>query len=88
MDTQTELKEKLWLVEVRVKNWILVPAGQSRILAYEQVYAVTEHEARLKAWDVFVSRIKYEPIAKRKVSALGITTADICAPDAVAIDDC
>lgn len=76
---------KEWLVEIRVKDWISVPEGQSRTVTYEEVLADDEYVARHTAFDVFSDRVKYEPIMRRRMAQRGLNTKDCCAPDAVVI---
>lgn len=74
-----------FLVEIRVRDWIHVPEGRSRAIAYEEVLASDEICARMAGYDQFKKRVKYEPIARRKFEELGIGENDYCAPDAVEI---
>ncbi len=77
--------KKEFLVEIRVKDWVHLPDGVSRTIAYEEVLAVDDYFARHAGYNQFVERTKYQPIMKRKWEALNLHTADICAPDAVEI---
>lgn len=77
--------EKEWLVEIRVRDSVNLPPGQSRIAAYEEVLANNEISARYKAFDQFERRCSYEPIMRRKMLSDGRKLVDYCAPDAVEI---
>lgn len=77
------MKQSTWLVEIRVKDWIHVPDGQPRVIAYEQVQACTELEARHVGHDIFIERTKYEPKSKALMRRLNLGSLDVCAPDAV-----
>lgn len=77
---------KEWLVEIRVKDWIFVPEGQSRTVAYVEVLAASEFEARHVGYDEFCRRCKYEPVTKRRFLESKLAPTDICAPDAVQLD--
>lgn len=79
-DNQTD---KEFLVEIRVRDWVEIPEGKSRIITYEEVLAPSAYEALYAGFKQYLHRIQYEPIARRKFEALGITTRAICAPDAV-----
>lgn len=74
---------KEWLVEIRVKDWIHIPPGESRTVAYEEVLASEEYHARHTAFQQFQDRCKYEPVMRRKMATRGLTQTDCCAPDAV-----
>jgi len=74
-----------WLVEIRLKDWIYVPEGTSRTVAYEEVIALDNYYARHIAFDQFEVRCRHEPILRRKMAQLKITPKDCCAPDAVAL---
>lgn len=76
--------KKEYLVEIRVKDWIAVPEGQSRTIAYEEVLALGDIAARHAGYDQFQHNAKYQPILRRKVEKLGLDIKrDVCAPDAV-----
>lgn len=75
-----------WLVEIRLKDWIRCSPRLSRTVAYEEVIAWDEIEARHAAFDQFERRCKYEPVMKRKMLDRQLSTLDCCAPDAVALD--
>lgn len=76
--------EKEFLVEIRVKEWIALPEGHCRAIAYEEVIADNEITARMKGIDQFRDRAKYAPITRRKMEQLGLDVSrDTCAPDAV-----
>lgn len=77
---------KIWLVEIRVKDWVFVPAHHSRAFTYEEVIANDEIDARRTGFEQFESRAKYDPVLRRKMAIAGIDTKDCCAPDAVEID--
>lgn len=74
-----------WLVEIRVKDWIYVPEGESRTVTYVEVLAASEYEARHAGFDTFENRCKYEPVTRRLVARRGLSLTDCCAPDAVAL---
>lgn len=74
-----------WLVEVRVKDWIHVPNGQSRIVSFEEVFANDEVAARHEAFDQFERRCRYEPVMRRIMSRRGLNVSDCCTPDAVQV---
>ena len=78
--------EKIWLVEIRVKDWVHVPDGKSRAFTYEEVLANDEIHARHEGFDQFVKRAKYEPVSRRRFEQAGRPITDYCAPDAVEID--
>ena len=80
------MAENHWLVEIRAKDWVPVPAGVSSVVTYEEVEAPDEYYARHRAFEQFERRIKYEPIARRKFEERGRPITDYCAPDAVRID--
>lgn len=79
------MADKEWLVEIRVRDFVRVPSGDSRILGYEEVLAENEVSARYAGFDQFERKCKYSPVLKRRLSSLAITTSDCCAPDAVEI---
>lgn len=74
-----------WLVEIRVKDWVFVPEGQSRTIAYEEVEATNKYAAQITGYDEFAKRIKYQPSVRKLLDSLFVTAEDICAPDAVEI---
>lgn len=77
---------KLWLVEIRLKDWKPdFSALPSRVLGYEEVEALDEYSARHTGFDQFKRRATYEPRLKEKLSQLGLTHLDYCAPDAVSL---
>lgn len=78
-------QETLWLVEIRLKDWIPTPTDGSRILGYEEVRAFSEIAARYTGFDQFLARSRHEPNLRRKLDSLGITQGMYCAPDAVEI---
>ena len=84
------MKNSIWLVEIRLKDWIdwgsPTPRVPSRVVSYEEVIAQNEYAARHAGFDQFALRCKYEPILKRKMEALDLKTNDCCAPDAVELD--
>lgn len=80
------MNAQIWLVEIRVKDWIHVPDGQDRTIAYEEVLASSEFGARHAGYDQFAKRCKYEPVMRRKFEQLKLTLNDVCAPDAVELD--
>lgn len=75
-----------WLVEIRLEDWIFCSPGIFRTVAYEEVIAWDEIEARHAAFEQFEKRCKYEPIMKRKMLDRQLSTLDCCAADAVALD--
>ncbi|WP_157643968.1 hypothetical protein [Burkholderia ubonensis] len=78
--------EKAWLVEIRVKDWVHVIKGESRVVTYEEVLAVHEVAARHAGFDQFERRSLHDPIIRRLMMTRQLTLADCCAPDAVEID--
>ena len=74
-----------WLVEIRVKAWVILPAGHSRVIAYEEVEGRNKYEAQHLGYQEFAKRLRYQPSARKLLTALSITENDICAPDAVEI---
>lgn len=79
------MREAEWLVEIRVKDWIHVPDGESRTVSYEEVLAMDDYGARHTAFQQFEDRCKYEPVMRRKMSQRKLTPAECCAPDAVSL---
>lgn len=77
--------EKEWLVEIRVKDWVHVPEGQSRIVTYVEVLAPDEYLARHAGFECFANRCKYEPVTRRLMTRRGLEVGNCCAPDAVTI---
>lgn len=75
--------EKIYLVEIRLKDWV---AGEKKVFAYEEVLAVDEYFARHVGFNQFVSRLKSEPILRRKWEQSGLSLSDVCVPDAVQLD--
>lgn len=75
-----------WLVEIRVKEWIHIPEGESNIVSFEEVIATDEVSARHLGFDQFERRCQYEPIMKRLMSQRGLSMKDCCAPDAIRIE--
>lgn len=80
---------KEFLVEIRWKDWIYVPEGQSRIIAYEHVVGCADdYYARMIGWDQFYARLMSgndESLVKL-IFERGFTKNDFCAPDAVELD--
>ncbi len=74
-----------WLVEIRLKDWEPNLPNGSRIVAFEEVLASDEVNARHAAFDQFENRCVYEPILRRRMTSIGITAKNCCAPDAVQI---
>lgn len=81
----TNAHPREWLVEIRVRDYVPVPPGSNRIVGYEEVIARSEVGARHLGFDQFEKKCKYSPITKRRISSLGVTVHDCCAPDAVEI---
>lgn len=77
--------ETVWLVEIRLKDWIPTPAGHGRTVGYEEVLAHDEIAARHAGFDQFATRCKFEPIMRRRMETLKLSTSQCCAPDAVAL---
>jgi hypothetical protein len=75
-----------WLVEIRVKDWVHVPEGQSRTVTYEEVLAGDAISARHAGFDQFKTRCQYEPVMRRTIAGRKLELTDCCAPDAVQID--
>ena len=82
-----------WLVEIHVKDWIPTVKSEDRILGYVEVDVspdCDEFEARRTGFDVFATKLQYEPTLKRRVVAIVGSvdnprelTNKFCAPDAV-----
>lgn len=79
-------KLKKWIVEIRLKDWIIPPQGHSSIICFEEVVAIDEYYARFSGFDQFSTRCRYEPIMRSKMQEMGLTADMCCAPDAVALD--
>lgn len=77
--------DSAWLVEIRVKDWIRVSGGQSRIVCFEEVLAHDEVAARYAAFDQFERRCKHEPNTRRNLAQRNLTPIDCCAPEAVCL---
>ena len=77
--------EKIWLVEIRIKDGEPSSTNGSRIVAWEEVLAPNEIAARHTGFDQFATRSKFEPILRRKMQTRGLTERNCCAPDAVQI---
>lgn len=75
-----------WLVEIRVKDWVFIPEGQSNVVSFEEVIATDEVAARHLGFDQFERRCQYEPIMKRVMHQRGLSLKDCCAPEAVRIE--
>lgn len=75
-----------WLVEIRVKDWVHVPEGQSRTVTYEEVLAGDAISARHAGFDQFKTRCQYEPVMRRTIANRKLALTDCCAPDAIEID--
>lgn len=75
----------VWLVEIRVKDWVHVPEGQSCIVTFEEVLATNEIGARHEAFDQFERRCRYEPVMRLQMTRCGLSISDCCAPDAVQV---
>lgn len=74
---------KVWLVEIRFKDWVRLAPGESPTVTYEEVEAPDEYSARHAGFSQFEARTKYEPITRRRYEARGCAMVDYCAPDAV-----
>lgn len=77
--------EDEWLVEIRVKDWIHVPDGQSRVVTFEEVLARDEIVARHRGFEQFERRSRYEPVMRQILHRRQLTLAECCAPDAVQV---
>jgi hypothetical protein len=75
--------QKEFLVEIRVKDWIHVPAGESRVVTYEEVLAEDPIGARHVGFEQFERRSQYEPVMRRTMEQRKLLPRDCCAPDAV-----
>ena len=75
--------QKVYLVEIRTKDWI-VP---QQILSLEEVISKDEYYARHMAFDQYMEKVKNRPIAHRKWEQSGLTIQDICAPEAVELEE-
>lgn len=78
---KTKMKEKEWLVQIVVKDWI---CGDKH-LAYEEVIATEEYYARNIAASQFMTRVQYEPIMRRIFEKRKLTHNDWCVHDAIEI---
>ncbi len=76
---------KKYLCTIEVKDWVKLPDGVSRTIAYEQVSAYDDFSARHKAFDQFLNAIEFPSVARSKFQSLGIGLLDICAPESVEI---
>lgn len=74
---------RVWLVEIRLKDWVPVPEGQNRIITYEEVFALDEYSARHAGFELIKTRTHYEPVTRRRFLERGRPLTDYCAPDAV-----
>ena len=84
--------EYLWLVEIRIKDWCKDLPNGSRTFDYIEVlarkgYYQGNEFARYKAMEEVARRLKYEPVYKRKLNNAGLEEKDLCAPDAVIIEE-
>jgi len=79
------MKQSEWLVEIRLKDWKTDLASGGRIVSFEEVVAHDDYTARVAGFHQFETRVKYEPIARRRFMALGLSLTDCCAPDAVQV---
>jgi len=81
--------ETIWLVEIRVKDWVFIPKHKPRVFDYEEVAAGDEISARLAGFEQFKRRIQYETAMKMKFQKaaleIQVEIQDFCAPDAVQI---
>lgn len=77
------MSNSIWLVEIRVKDWVHIPEGESRVFAYEEVLAEGEVDARLIGFQNFKTRTVYEPVMRHRFKKRGLALSDYCAPDAV-----
>ncbi len=86
--------KKLFLVEVRVKDWIPDLKSGGRVVAYEEIELNSfgdDHEdvfrARHIGYEQFVTRAKYTPSLQKLLAEnnLSLRANSICAPDAVEI---
>lgn len=80
------LRRRLWLVEIRLKDWRPDLISGGRIIGYEEVLAVGKFNAQLAGAYKFAERCQYEPKTKRMLAENGLEVSDVCAPDAVEID--
>ena len=79
------MMRKHWLVEIRLKDWEPTLSNGSRTVAYEEVEALDEYDARHKGFDRFEARCNYEPTMRRMMLANGITQYNCCAAEAVQV---
>lgn len=82
---------KTWLVEIRVKDWIHVEPGVSRVVDYVEVELLDyqdEFNARGLGYAKFCELAQYTPSIRKKLESMNIATLanNICAPDAVCLD--
>lgn len=73
---------KVFLVEIRTKDWL-----PFQIVSYEEVIAVDQLHARHVGIEQFEKNIKYSPIAKRHWKNTGLSIADVCAAEAVFVEE-
>ena len=79
------MQQKEYLVEIRFKDWVVLPDKQSRVFTYIEVLAKDDYYARHAAFDEFRKQVQYSPIMRRKFEQQGLPITDYCAPDCVEI---
>lgn len=78
------MNDKVWLVEIRLKDWEPDLSTGGRVVAFEEIVgAHDEYSARQAGFDQFAARARYEHVMRLKLSKNGITEHNCCAPDAV-----
>ena len=78
--------QKIWLVEIRVKDWRPDLKKGGRVVTYEEVIAIDDIAARHAGFEQFESRCKYEPVMKRIMKVEELLITDCCAPAAVEVE--
>lgn len=77
--------EPHWLVEITVRSGIAVHPGEPRLVAYEEVLASNEPDAKLLGLAQFRGRAKYEPVMRRRLAMRQLTVEACCANSAVVV---
>lgn len=81
-------KNPIWLVEIRVKDWIanLPMLANGRTIHYVEIEAMDEYAARCAAYDEFQRLVKTNQILARKWKDLNLDFNSICAPEAIIME--
>ena len=64
-----------WLVEIRVKDRVIVPAGHSCVIACEEVEGRNKYEAQHSGYKEFEKRLRYQPSARKLLTDLSYMKA-------------